>query len=110
MTGPLYARAALARASDAVWPMALGEIDHGPTRIRCGLAADSSPLAGYLQQRRLHDVLGVAAIAGRQVCRAQQPGRGVAHELVEIAAQVHAVWDTVSKKRLVARTSKARAN
>jgi hypothetical protein len=49
-----------------------------------------------------NDVLGVAAIAGQQVCGAQQSGRRIAHELVEVAAQyIHppASYDTVSKEK-----------
>jgi hypothetical protein len=72
---------------EAIAPAVLGEVDHCPTGIRRGLAVDPSPLPGYLQQRRLHDVLGVAAVAGEQIRGTEQPGRRVPYELVKIAAQ-----------------------
>src|SRR5262245_35690547 len=96
-------RGALVRPPEAVTPVVLGEVDHRPAGIRCRLAADPPPPAGYLQQRRLHDVLGVAAIAGEQVGHAQQPRRRIAHELVEVAIQhvhPHARNDTISDEKV----------
>jgi hypothetical protein len=83
----LDGRDTLAWPSRPVAPAVLGQVDDRPARIECRLVADPWPLPGYLDQRRLQHVLGVAAIAGEQVGGAQQPGRRLAHELVEFAAQ-----------------------